>query len=367
MAYGAGQIVNGILCKFYNKKFIITFSLLSASAINLAVGLFSVNHVLPFGYVKYLWLLNGISQSFLWASLLSVLGKYLDKKYLPKSIFMMSTTVAIGTFVSYGLSAVFSFIDGGFKFSFIFAAVSMTTIGLIWCFQYNSLIKDAPTADQLTDHDTKEDEIIAQSKNKKNAGLIILIGILGLFGVLGMLIRDGLNTWVPSILKDTYHLPDYLSILCTLILPVLAIFGTKLVIALNKKFSHFVTLIGVLFVFVSILTVSVLLMIYSNVYILWVPILVCFGLIALLLAGTNNVITSMAPLMLRDKINSGLLAGILNAFCYVGSSLSSLLLPLLVSGDDWLPVFILFSILSIVTMLTAILYTVFTKLKRKKA
>jgi len=45
------------------------------------------------------------------------------------------------------------------------------------------------------------------------------------------------------------------------------------------------------------------------------------GLISCLMAGVNNVITSMAPLYWKDTANSGLLAGVLNGFCYLSSTI----------------------------------------------
>jgi len=43
----------------------------------------------------------------------------------------------------------------------------------------------------------------------------------------------------------------------------------------------------------------------------------------------------MAPLFLRNKINSGMVAGILNGFCYVGSTISSYLLGVIVDHYGW--------------------------------
>ena len=50
---------------------------------------------------------------------------------------------------------------------------------------------------------------------------------------------------------------------------------------------------------------------------------ICLSVISLFTSGTNNIITSMLPLYYKDKANAGLLAGVLNGCCYVGSTLSS--------------------------------------------
>ena len=64
-AYGTGQIVNGLLCKKYNVKWTIFFSLLISGTINLTIP-----YVSNFAFIKFLWLAKGVSMTFLWPSLI---------------------------------------------------------------------------------------------------------------------------------------------------------------------------------------------------------------------------------------------------------------------------------------------------------
>ena len=113
--YGVGQIFNGIFCKKYNIKFVIFCSLIVASLMNLLVVL-----IPDFRFIKYLWLINGASMSFLWTSLIRLLSETIDKKEINKAIVLMGTTVATGTCIVYGLSAFFvAFLN--FKFTFYVA------------------------------------------------------------------------------------------------------------------------------------------------------------------------------------------------------------------------------------------------------
>ena len=52
-AYGAGQIINGILCKYFNTKYVLSIAVMISAAINLSVFM-----GIPFVYIKYLWLIN---------------------------------------------------------------------------------------------------------------------------------------------------------------------------------------------------------------------------------------------------------------------------------------------------------------------
>ena len=90
-AYGIGQVVNGLLCKRYNKKFCIAASLFVSAAVNAAL-FFSP----AFSAFKWLWLVNGVALSVLWSSLVAILSAHLDGDYLKRGVLLMSMSVAAG-------------------------------------------------------------------------------------------------------------------------------------------------------------------------------------------------------------------------------------------------------------------------------
>ena len=93
--------------------------------------------------------------------------------------------------------------------------------------------------------------------------------------------------------------------------------------------------------------------------------LALFGGISCLMAAVNNVITSVVPLYSRDKIDSGLSAGLLNTFCYVGSTLATSLLGKIADNKGWNDVFICILIFTAVSFAVCLISTVFQKKKRE--
>ena len=351
-AYGAGQIINGILCRYYNLKYMLPLSVIVSSVINLL--LFS--GILSFQYFKFMWLLNGVSQSVLWSSLMLTLSRNLDEKYIKKAIIAMSTTASIGTFIAYGLSAGFALFDG-FKLSFLVAAVIMTIAGVAWLILYDKITvkENAVGATQ------ESGELPVKQKTDKSVIKILII--FGIFAVVVNFIKDGLTDWVPKILSDTYALSDSLSIVLTLVLPILTIFGTTLVVFLNKKIKDYTALMSILFVFASIFIAVVLVLLSTP---LWLIILLIFGIISLLMSGSNNVVTSILPLSLRDKANSGFVAGILNGCCYLGSTLSSVGLGALSDYfGEWQPIFYFLLGASVFVVVVSVGILVGKKIKSK--
>ena len=83
------------------------------------------------------------------------------------------------------------------------------------------------------------------------------------------------------------------------------------------------------------------------------------------MAAVNNIIASMIPLHYRDRVDSGLLAGVMDTFCYVGSTLSTVLLGFVADTRGWNAVFIVMIIFAAVTLVLSVLSIVRQSGKRK--
>ena len=59
-----------------------------------------------------------------------------------------------------------------------------------------------------------------------------------------------------------------------------------------------------------------------------------------LASSLNSLVTSIFPLFMRSKVNSGMIAGVINGFCYVGSTISSYGLGVIADGFGWTAVFL---------------------------
>ena len=147
----------------------------------------------------------------------------------------------------------------------------------------------------------------------------VLIFLLGFFAVVHNVLKDGLTMWAPEFLKDRYGISDSISILLTIALPILGVFGAVISIKLNKFIKNFIVLITIFFFIGSIAMAAMLLI--PNLFIIFA--VSCLGIVVCMMHGINNIANSLAPLKMRDKVDSGRLAGILNGCCYAGSAISS--------------------------------------------
>ena len=138
----------------------------------------------------------------------------------------------------------------------------------------------------------------------------------------------------------------------TLALPLFAIFGTALATLFHKKIKDFNLLCVILFLISTLFLSLVVILINKNVLVITI---ISFAFTACLMASVNNVITSMLPLYMKDKYNSGLLAGVLNGFCYIGSTFSTYGLGLIADKYNWSVVLYTLLIVSIVVIIIGLI------------
>lgn len=319
-AYGAMQLVQGILCRFYPKKYVVPAALFLSAILNLAVFFQP-----PFAAIKYLWLVNGICQSVLWPSLVLTLSETLEPGMMKQAVFVISLATMFGTLISYGGSALFN-LFAFFRGSFLLGAVLTVLIGLVWLLTYDRL-----TADRYTAPPSGE-TVSENSKKTASGGLVGLLAVCVLFAAVCNFVKDGLSTWTPVILKEQFGMGDSASIVLTLILPVFGLFGSVLALAVNRKIRDYRLMAGVFYAALS-LCLGGLLLSFRSAGVIWT--LMLLGIISCLAYAINNVVTSLMPLELRDRVNSGFLAGLMNSATYIGSTASAYGLGSIADGAGW--------------------------------
>lgn len=348
-AYGAGQLVNGLLSKKYNTKYSVTLALAGSGVINIAMTFCQ-----GIDGMKYLWLMNGVFQSVLWSSLIKTLSDNLADNKLSKAVMVMSTTVASGTFMAYGLAALFSYLSLNWTLIFYVASALAGASAILWFIGMSTLQKETKEAEQI--------ERKAQNRLSFTPAFIVGLIVILISAITNGFIKDGITTWVPSILKEEFGMPSSLSIIITLLLPVLSIFGTSLVNVLHKKQKDENALNGI-FYFATVILAGLIIL---TMNLRAVPLtLALFGGIACLMSAVNNVITSIVPLYSRDKIDSGLSAGLLNTFCYIGSTLATSLLGKIADTKGWNDVFICILIFTTVSFAVCCISVLLKKRTKK--
>lgn len=348
-AYGIGQIITGIFCSKYNKRFVISGALAVSAVCNILLFL-----QIDFVYVKYIWLINGLAQANIWPVVVLTIGENISEEYKAKSAFWLSTASMGGTFLSYAIGSAFAIRKELFVYTFLVSGIALGCVAFLWFFSIR-LPKSVVSVE-------KAEPGTELSKNKTSWGTVLLLGLFGELSLAGFAISGGLRQWVPSIMKEMYGLEDWMAILVTVLLPLFSIPNALISQYLYKKLNNFVLSVGIMFALAILLFVALILLIETS----WVCVLFLFIALTMSMGVITNTLTVQVPLYMQDKANAGFLAGFLNGCCYVGSALSTYGLGLIADEGDWMGVFLLLLGITIISATLAFAYFYIEKAKGKK-
>lgn len=358
VAYGVGQVVNGILCKKYNPRFAISLALGVSSIMNVLVALTNKD---SFYFIYAYWFINGFAQSILWSSIIRLLNRNLVVSYLKTAVLVMSFPVAMGTFCAYGVSALFSALNLSFKFVFCVSAIFMFIVAVLWFVSVDRL--KAKCYSERVEIDGEDFNVESTKKTEKKkvklpAEFIAVFVMLAIFAVVNNFIKDGATTWMPKILQEKYKLGEALSTFLTLFLPLGAVFGATIALFLYKVLKSFVSVCGVMYLIAGVLILLVVLLLNTPI---WIVTVTSFILVSVSMSTINNVITNIFPMNSSSKINAGMVAGLLDGFCYVGSALTTYCLGSISDNLGWDVVFYIFLAICILMFIVSLVFNIATK------
>lgn len=352
LSYGIGQLVNGLLCRYYNPKYVITAALGISATVNLLMPLSGDYRVMA-----ALWLLNGIAQSMLYSLIIRTISRNVKSGSISRAIYAMSTTVAIGTALAYGISALCVALDC-WPLTFFVAAAFLLLAGGVWIFVMTQ-VERARAGGALEEDDTPVRSVPESGTPvRKSRAFWWALVLIGATAIANGFIKDGVNNWLPKLLHDEFGVADSLSIILTLLLPVFSVFGAVFARKVYLKLQNHLRINGIFYTTAFVLALGVYLFYPMRSTLLTMGFFI--GL-ACMMAAINNVITSMFPLDNRDKLDSGLLAGLLDTLCYVGSTAAGTLLGVLSQSWGWDSVLITLTVLAGAAALLSISFSFIQK------
>lgn len=296
-------------------QFVLTFIMSKLDLrmfLTLSGGLSAITTILMgfAGTIEYLYVLcafNGIFTAGIYSGCMAAFSKYLPANLLPFANKMMSIGTAVWGALSYGIPPLFVG-KGLWNAPFILLG-AFFLLSVIWFFHaFNKMKKFPPIiSDTIVNNTTTEEE--PYIKIKKKSGIIIYFIVLLGFSLLGNTIHYMVMNWIPNMLNATFNMPQSYSILITLIVPVISVFGSILSINLCQKYTN-------IFIVGAVLTSISLVALIPMIFAFDVNIILSIALIAIFVTlgtGGRGVFTGILAFKMRTQVNSGSYLAAFNA------------------------------------------------------
>ena len=205
ITYGAGQIISGILGDRFSPKKLVSTGFVITIIMNLLIPLCSD----PYQMLS-VWCVNGFAQSFMWPPLVRLMTSIMSSEEYARATVKVSWGSSFGTIFVYLVSPVIISV-AGWKAVFVCSAL----IGVIMLGVWNKFCCDVKREPAKTKSDT-----CTGSAGKVFTPVMICIMVAI---ILQGMLRDGVTTWMPTYISETYNLSSVISILTGVILPLFSI------------------------------------------------------------------------------------------------------------------------------------------------
>ncbi len=351
-SYAFFQIVlSFFISKINVKKFLVVTSLISAlsfAGIALTTDLWQVWII--FG-------LNGFFQCAGWGGLIYILTKHLPNDTLPATNKLLTIGLPIGNSLAYLISGIcVEYFN--WKVTFIIFAV-FYIFSIIYFFVQESMVeKTLKNGDEyvfeVKDH--SHDYVIPAGKKFNVVSFMIIITTLCF---LAQSLSYGFGNWVPTLLFEL-DFPLSKAITISLVMPLVTIPPSFMMFNLFEKTGRvykWVSMFGI----ITLLLLGV--MIFGYNLNLVFAIIMCIAL-KFTITCLNCGSTSYVTMKLKNYINSGTSALILNSFASVGAGIMPFISGALMDKFGWIAHFISMFILCLLALTFVIILQI--KIKKNK-
>ena len=341
ITYGVGQLISGWLGDRISPKYLMFFGLILATGMNLLLPL-STDPI----YMLVVWCVNGFGQALMWPPIVKLLSLYLTPDEYDSATVKISWGSSFGTIAIYLLAPLFISFSGWrslFWFSagcgMVGAALSLWGIGSV----EKRMTKPGAGLEKAEKADKTEPVGAAPSAKMNIGSLIPLIAFIALAIALQGTLRDGVTTWMPSYIGETFHLGTSISILTGVILPIFSLVCLNASKMIYSKFLHNEMLFsGITFVVAAV--AALVLTVLSG----FSPIVsvVCSTVIVGCMHAINLMLVCLVPGKFRATGNISTVSGVLNFATYVGAALSTYVFAALSERFGWEATILLWFIVS---------------------
>lgn len=308
ISYGIGQIVSGILGDRFKPKTIITCGLTATTVINLCMAL------VPDPYLRaVLWCINGFAQSMLWPPLVRIMAATMKEDAYNKTCVNVSVAGIGGTVFVYLTASLIWIPYFTWKYVFFFSAFLCGIIDLLWIFLANKTPQPGPTI-------RKKENISPENKLSKKALLSSGILLIAVAIIMQGALRDGVSTWVPSFMMDTFGVDSDNAILKSVLLPIAGMIFLKISQFVQRKFvSDEILAAAVIFIGGLVFSIALFFCYDKNEYIS----LLLAAIITGCMHGVNLFLVCVVPAKFEKYGIVSTMSGLINSLTYIGSALAT--------------------------------------------
>ncbi len=320
LSYGIGQLVSGYFGDRIKPHRIVFAGLLCTAAMNFILPLFASTAA-----TVAIWTVNGFAQAMMWPPIVKILTAKTEGADYQKATVMVSSWGSSGATIFVYLVSPLIIHSMGWKAVFFFASTAALLMSAAWMILFprvNGKLEDISVLRGCGD----------RKYEKMTGRTAVLIALVMIAIVIHGSLRDGITTWMPTYVSETFNLKSEISILSGILLPVFSIICSQLTSFVNRRFVGNIMLnSGIIFVLAALSSTLLALLGGKSAP----ASIVALALTTGCMYGINYLLTCLAPAFFVKYGKVSFISGLLNSCTYVGSAVSTYGIALLTNDKSW--------------------------------
>lgn len=338
--YAGGQVLGGALSQCVSPYRMILAGLVCSAGCNLGMAL------APAGLMALLWAANGLFQAMIWPPIVRLFAESMPLPQQKRACVSINSTTPAGTLAAYALSAaVLSFASWRSVFlscgGLLLGAAAVWWLGTAPLCRATRTLYSPPRAEG------------GRSFASPALGAVLAAGLCGLV-IPTMLhggLKDGVTSWVPSMIQANFGTSPAFSAAVSMALPLINLAGAYLASGLNQLVFHnemrtSAALFGLAAVSLLVLPQAV----GSSL----VLALLLLALTTLSMLGINTMLISVMPVRAGRNGGAAMLSGLLNAVTYLGAAAATWGIGGAADAFGWGAVFALWLVMALAGLLLSL-------------
>jgi OPA family glycerol-3-phosphate transporter-like MFS transporter len=332
-----GQLISGFLRDRVRPSHLLAAGLFATALSNLLMPLLPSVAMIP------LWAVNGLAQAMLWPPIVRILADTLEHERFVKANLLVTCAAHLSTVLLY-LYVPLTISVANWRLTFYTASVMAFATGVILVvLAAFTILGDKPEKEQKTVPVSN-----SKAKNDNNYLHIALVAgvptVILAITAMGFL-RDGIETWLPTLLTEAFSMRAEQSILISVALPVFSALSITVITVLHKTRMFANEVLGAISIF-SLAVIAAILLVFtvggiSDFARGATLTLAC--LVSGFMHAINFLYISCLPGRFAPYGRAATTSGLCNAFTYVGAAISMTLNAGISDRFGWGAVMLLWS------------------------
>ena len=322
VAYGAGQVLSGVLGDKLKPSHLLTAGLGLATVCNIAMFFSS-----SIPAMTVIWGINGLAHALLWPPIVRLMSMHLTDAEYGYAAVRVSWGSSAATILLY-LACPLLLRVMSWRTVMLLCALFGACVTLLWVAVNGRLLQKTRTEEAQGKNDT-------DTKHPPLPRFVYFpIAMIMLAIILQGMLRDGVTNWMPSYLLETFALPEEDAIIATVILALFSMLSFFVFDVLHRKLLKNEVFCAAM-IFVLATAAAAILYPLNLFFPSPLPSMLLMAIIVGSMHGINLMLITVVPKRFIKSGKVSTYSGILNACTYIGAAISSWGFAALAESFGW--------------------------------